>query len=196
MPRPQKFDQDMILDAALKEGSRHGFETVSVSRIASRLGAPSGSLYHRYRSRDALVVELWLRTVERFQTAYVSTLAGKQPAKERVRGSIQFVFDWCKEHRAEAEMLMRYRRKDLLKGNMPSSISRRAAVLNEPAKHALNQLAHDLNPSSPDIERVRFVCITLPMAAVRESLVAGERPSESVIQLVDEAASALLSTEL
>lgn len=194
MARPSKFNEETILDAALDEGRRAGFERLSASSVAKRLGAPSGSLYHRYPSRDALMAALWLRAVERFQAGYLEIIKGEGPPLVRARAAARFVFDWCCKHPAEAQLLLRYRREDLLTGKFPRSVSQRAATLNHLPLRGLRRLAHELCPMSPDFERVRFVCVSIPMAAVRDSLVAGKQPCDSMAQLLDEAVVALLAT--
>lgn len=192
MARPVRFTEDAILDAALEEGSSQGFERVSASRVARRLGAPSGSIYHRYRSRDALMAALWLRTVQRFQAGYLAILGRDEPALERGRAAAQHVVTWCRKHPSAAQLLLRYRCEDLLSGEMPPAVKKRAATLNEPAARALRSLAAELSPGAPDIERARFACVTIPLAAVRDALVAGRRPPDGIDSLLDEAVVALL----
>jgi len=192
MSRPRKFDEEAILNAALEVGGEAGFERLSVSRVAGRVGAPSGSVYHRYASRDALMAALWLRTVERFQAGYLEALDGEAPALERARAAALHVVRWSREYRHAATLLLRYRCEDLLDGAMPEAFAKRAATLNEAAVRRVVALAGELWPGSPDVERVRFACVSVPMAAVRESLVAKKSPPKSVERLVDETVVALL----
>ncbi|NOX28486.1 MAG: helix-turn-helix transcriptional regulator, partial [Actinobacteria bacterium] len=55
MGRRPKYSSDQILDAAASLLAADGPTALSVARIAARLGAPSGSIYHRFGSRDVLV---------------------------------------------------------------------------------------------------------------------------------------------
>ena len=61
------FDHADFLDAALALVAKHGPAAVTVAAITARLRAPTGSFYHRFASRDALLGELWLNTVKDFQ---------------------------------------------------------------------------------------------------------------------------------
>src|SRR5215204_5291529 len=67
MARPQLHPTDTMLDAArdllLEDGSR----SATIEAIASSSGAPTGSIYHRFGSRDALIARLWMRAVYRSQ---------------------------------------------------------------------------------------------------------------------------------
>ena len=193
MGRPVKFEEGAILDAALEEGRRVGFERLSASGVAKRIGAPSGSLYYRYRTRDALVGALWLRTVERFQEGYLEVLNGPGTPSARARAAARYALGWVRRHPSEAGLLLRYKRKDLLKEGNPKWLSRRAAVLNRPVTAAFAALARELDPGSPDVDRVRFACITIPTAAARDALTDGQALPDAVDGFVDEAVAALLA---
>lgn len=75
MGRPARWDSDDILDAASTAVWRHG-PAATVGQIATALGAPTGSLYHRYPGRDDLLVALWLRSLARFHERYLAALDG------------------------------------------------------------------------------------------------------------------------
>src|SRR6185312_6438634 len=74
MPRPLLHDPDEVLDAARDLIVEGGPRAAGIRAIAERSGAPSGSLYHRFGSRDELVARAWLRAVRRFQAGYVAAL--------------------------------------------------------------------------------------------------------------------------
>lgn len=193
MGRPVKFEEDAFLDAALEEGRRVGFERLSARGVAKRMGAPSGSLYHRYRSRDALVGALWLRTVEHFQEGYLEVLNGPGAPSTRARAAARYALDWVRGHSSEAQLLLRYRRESLLKDGTPRWLSRRAADLNRPVTHAFEALARELSPDAPDVDRVRFACSAIPMAAARDALNAEHSLPDAVDGFVDEVVAALLA---
>src|SRR5207237_563587 len=73
MARPKFADRD-FLDAALAIAAERGPLAATVGAIAERLGAPVGSFYHRFPSRDVLLGELWLRTVLDFQQGITAAL--------------------------------------------------------------------------------------------------------------------------
>lgn len=67
MAPPRKHDTDRILDAARTIALRDGPRATSVAAIAAESGAPAGTLYHRFGSRDRVLQEAWLRALGRFQ---------------------------------------------------------------------------------------------------------------------------------
>jgi AcrR family transcriptional regulator len=63
MGRRALYSADQILDAARDLAAQSGPAAVTIAALGSALGgAPSGSLYHRFASRNELLGRLWLRT--------------------------------------------------------------------------------------------------------------------------------------
>ncbi len=112
MPRPARFTHDDILDAALAGVVRQG-PRVSVADIADELQGPVGSIYHRFLSRDALMVRLWLRSVERFQ-AGLAPLATLPDAHEALLAMARHIPQFCRTHPDEATCLTLFRQDRLL----------------------------------------------------------------------------------
>src|SRR5258707_15261175 len=79
MPRAPQFDQAQILDAAERLIARHGPSGATIGAIARAVRAPTGSIYHRFDSRDVLLAEVWLRAAAAFQDAFFARLAGPVP---------------------------------------------------------------------------------------------------------------------
>ena len=71
MPRPALHDTEAVLDATRELILDVGPRGTGIRDISRRSGAPSGSLYHRFSSRDNLVALAWLRAARRFQTGYL-----------------------------------------------------------------------------------------------------------------------------
>ncbi|MCG7527704.1 TetR/AcrR family transcriptional regulator, partial [Streptomyces sp. OfavH-34-F] len=74
MARPPRFSTEQLLDAAVPLAAASGPAGVTMSAVAQATGAPSGSVYHRFPGRDALLAEVWLRTVERFQDGWFAAV--------------------------------------------------------------------------------------------------------------------------
>ncbi len=75
MAPPRKHDTDTILDAARTLVLRSGPRAAGVAAIARESGAPVGTLYHRFGSRDAILAAAWLRALERFQARALAAAA-------------------------------------------------------------------------------------------------------------------------
>jgi len=112
MARPAKFSLDDLLDAAgrvlLEEG-----RDITMAQIARAAGAPTGSVYHRFASREELLVRLWLRSVKRFQVGFIR--AGQRgEARSAVIEMALCVPRFCRKHPADAKATTLFRQKDLL----------------------------------------------------------------------------------
>ena len=55
MGRPARFAADELLDVALDLAAAGGPEAVTMAGVAEAAGAPSGSVYHRFAGRPALL---------------------------------------------------------------------------------------------------------------------------------------------
>lgn len=183
VPRPARYSREQILETALELLGSGGPQAVSVSAIARAMGAPSGSIYHRYPSKDHLLADLWLDTVEAFQDHYLGALS---------QGLVEAacsVLEWSRRHLPRARLLLLYRRDDLLSEGWPTGLQERAAALKRRFEAALDEQARTLG-IEPD--RVLFAGVDIPMAAVRRFLRAGELPPPGRGRMVREAVEALL----
>jgi AcrR family transcriptional regulator len=112
LPRPAKFDEDQILDAALRLVADGGPNAATIAAIADALGALVGSIYHLFRSRDLLLAKLWIRTVKRFQAGFLRALEADD-LDAAALGAALHNLEWTREHPDEARVLLLYRREDL-----------------------------------------------------------------------------------
>lgn len=185
MARSAKYSRSDILQAAAQLLEQNGPRAVSMSGVARHLGAPSGSIYHRFASRELLLAHLWLESVESFQRQWGQCVRGPDPLE-----SIDFGLNWVAQHPAQARLLLLYRREDLIEGPWPEEVSRAAEALGQQLQELLQGVADNLGQ---DLERLTFALIDIPYAAMRRALRQGRAPSESLRLLTREAAEALLS---
>lgn len=137
MPRPARFTDDDILDAALACVSRGG-PRASIADIAAQLDGPVGSIYHRFESRDVLMVRLWMRSVGRFQ-AGLFALADIPDAHEALRAMALHIPQYCRVHPDEATSLTLYR-QDRLLAACPHEVGEAVSTMND----AVTALAADM----------------------------------------------------
>lgn len=183
MGRPPKFDRDTLLDAAVVLVARGGPTAVTAAALAEATGAPSGSIYHRFTSIEALLAELWVRTVERFQTGFVAALE-----HDAIEAAVHTP-RWSREHLAEARVLLLHRRSELA-----STFPARLDALRDEGTAAMRVFVRRNFGRSSEraMETARFALIDVPYGAVRRHLVAGHAPPPLVDELVAQTARALL----
>ncbi|MFI5689722.1 TetR/AcrR family transcriptional regulator [Streptomyces sp. NPDC051636] len=184
MGRPSKFTEDQFLDAALRLVSAEGPDAATVAAVAEALGAPVGSVYHRFDSRDLLLAKLWLRTVRRFQSGFLQALASDDLDEAALRAALH-VNTWARGHLDEARVLLLYRREDLA-ARWPAELGDEVATVNAAVFDALRDYAsRRYGSADPEhVQRVTFAVVDVPYAAGRRHLLAGEAPPTLVDDLV------------
>ena len=83
-----------MLDAARDLLLEDGSGSATIEAIASSSGAPTGSIYHRFGSRDELIARLWMRAVYRSQASFVAALERHDP-KEAALAAALSIIDFC-----------------------------------------------------------------------------------------------------
>ncbi len=162
MPTPTRFSHEQLLEAALALVDDAGPAGLTVAAVARKVGAPSGSVYHRFPSREVLVGELWLAVVEDFQASFIPELAAAGPPTVA-----RAVVDWIVAHPDRARLLLLHRREDLMASSWPESLRDRA----EAASSALDAgLATVAAASGVSVETLLFVVAELPLAVCRPFL--------------------------
>lgn len=186
MARPRIHHDDTILDAAARLVLDHGPRGASIAALAEAARAPSGSLYHRFGSRDGLLVALWLRSVRRFQAGVVAA-ADRDDPLEAGLAMATWVVDFVRVHPDDARLLILLRREDLLDGAPPADLE----AVNRPGIEALRSLARRLGQRP---EWVAHAVVDLPYGAVRRHLARGEGPPPKSLRRGIAAAARILLT--
>jgi AcrR family transcriptional regulator len=192
MGRPAKFDSEQMLDAAAGLVARGGPSRATVAAIAEQLEAPSGSIYHRFESRDLLLARLWIRTVRRAQEGFVATLDGPDLA-DAARQAALHIPRWARSHLDEATVLLLYRREDLA-AQWPAELGAEVSGLNDDVTAAVRRFTKRRygRITGGHLQTVAFALVDVPYAASRRYLLAGKPPPRAVDDLVLRACEATL----
>jgi AcrR family transcriptional regulator len=194
MGRPARFEKEQIVDATKRLIAEGGPRAATVSAIANRIGAPTGSIYHRYGSRELLLADLWLTVVEGFQEGLLSALRGPDPVEAGVRGAL-YGPAWVRAHFPEARLLLLYRREDLITGPWPAGMKKRARKVKRDLLDGMRDLTRRrYGRATPmNIRRVRFAVFDTPYGALKRYVEAGERPPPDIDALIKETCLSILA---
>lgn len=192
MGRPAKFTSSDILDAAARQVAQGGPRLATVNTIAEDLGAPTGSIYHRFASRELLLARLWIRTVRRAQSGFLEALA-IQDLDQAARTAATHIPRWSREHLDEARVLLLYRRGDLA-ARWPDELGEELAKLNVEVEQALRAFTRRRYGSltASNLQRVTFALVDVPYAAARRYLLAGKPPPAGADELVTQVCACIL----
>jgi AcrR family transcriptional regulator len=190
MARQTLFPKRMFLDAAASLVVSGGPAAATTLAILRSTGAPAGSLYHRFASRDALLAELWLSLAEGYQRQFLGLLE----AGDALEAAL-YTPRWVRRHGREARILLLHRREDFVEKQWPDDFIQRAAHLGDELKQGLRAFTRRCfgDCSAARLRRVQFALIDVPLASVRRHLAAGEPIPAVADDLVRECCQALLA---
>jgi AcrR family transcriptional regulator len=190
MGRPARFNEAAILAGAKRVSAEVGPQNLTIAAVAERSGAPVGSIYHRYKSRDEILASLWLDVVGEFQERFLAALDGSDPMRSGL-AAVRYVCDWVREHPVEARLLLLHRREDFAADCWPLSYRRRARELERRAAESLRAYALRLigRDGAPELREVRFALVDLPTAALRRDIEAEASISHASQRLLLETCS-------
>jgi AcrR family transcriptional regulator len=176
-----KFSQIDFLTAAQAIASAQGPAAVTIASITARLGAPTGSFYHRFASRNVVLGELWLRTVLDFQEGMGAALE----AGDGLRAALHTPA-WVRAHLDNARLLLMYDRRDFVQGEWPEELRERVAEMTERMDAGSRQRARVIfgEDGREEVRLAQFLVAEVPVAAVRQHLVRREPPPPLVDRLI------------
>ena len=178
MGRQRVHQPHAILDATRTLVLDEGAGAATVAAIASASGAPIGSIYHAFGSRDTLLARLWIRAVERSQKRFLEALGDADGALEGAVAAALSIYDFARDEPGDARLLASLRHEDLIQLPLPPDVAAELKALNRPIEEAMRALAARLfgRASRDRVERVALAVFDLPYGALRRHLVAGKQP--------------------
>ena len=176
-----QFDRAGFVTAARALIVERGPQAVTVDSVAERIGAPKGSFYYRFASRDALLGELWLETVLAYQRGFVTAIE----MGDGLRAALHTPA-WARRHLDDARLLMLYSRQDFVQGEWPVPLKRGVVDQAERFEGCLRAFARNAfeGVGPADMRRATFVLAEVPVAAVKPHLMRRERPPKLVDELI------------
>jgi AcrR family transcriptional regulator len=167
---------------------------LTIDAVARTAGAPTGSIYHRFESREDLLAETWLDTMVAFQTGFVAAL--RETSEPPGLAAALFPVQWARSNPEAARLLVLYRRQDFVRGELPERLREAAAQLATELGDALAGFALSAfgDRGLAAKQRSAFLVLDLPHAAMRRYLAAGISPPQEVDELVVEAMTAMATT--
>lgn len=180
MPK-RLFEDADFLAAARDLAATGGPASVTVSSVTGRLGAPVGSFYHRFASRDVLLANVWLDTALAFQTGFVAAIKAGDGLAAALHTPI-----WVRSHLKAARAFLLYHRDDFAHGNWPQDLKDRVARQGRRVDAAYKRFARDAfaGVGANELQLARFVLAEVPKAAVGSYLRKGVAPPTIVDEMI------------
>lgn len=169
MGKPVRFTTEQILDAAAAAVHEH-WRAATVAHVTTLLGAPSGSIYHRFASRDALFASTWVRAVRRYHAQFDEIATITDPIEAIVETGM-LIPRFCRDHPQDARVLTVFRYRDL-ETDPPTGLEEDVRDLNAPVSRLLSHLAKRRygRLSKRGLEIVSLAARDTPLGMVRSRI--------------------------
>lgn len=171
MGRKSLIDDRQVYAALGRTLAERGQATLADVQAAT--GVSTGSLYHRYGSREGMMAEAWLTTVSLFQERFLAALlrgsaaSGVEAALETPR--------FCRADPDLSLVLVCCRPSEFLSGDIPSEVKSRVRTANTQASRAIEAFAKRIDRP---LLACRLALIAFPLGAVRLFLPQRQIPME------------------
>jgi AcrR family transcriptional regulator len=175
------FEHEDFLVAARELATEGGPAAVTVNSVTKRLGAPKGSFYYRFASRDLLLGEVWLAAALAYQKGFVAAI----DAGDGLAAALHMPA-WVRRNPGEARLLLLYSRHDFVQGDWPAALRAGVAGQAKRFEACLERFAQETfgNTGLEELRIAQYVLADVPMAAVRPHLRRREEPPSLVDDLI------------
>jgi AcrR family transcriptional regulator len=195
MPRPAKHDEIGILRAAASLVAARGPSAATITAIGHAMGAPSGSIYHRFRSRDELLGRLWLTKAQSFQDRWSQALENPDARLAGLEAALSLP-RVVRDDLEGARIMLLHRREDFLERGWPAEMQKEAQRLGQQVQDVLAMTTRRLFGRNTASARqvTTFAVLDLPLSAVRRFVAAGEPPPPVIDDLIAKAYAAVIDS--
>lgn len=152
---------------------------LTMDGLMKATGLSTGSIYHRFSSREGLLAETWVNAVKRFQAGFLDALrsARSHAGEEAALATPRF----CRAEPEAAVVLACCRRSEFLGPETPQSLRDQIRELNDEASAELRRFSKRIDRP---LLACRLALVAYPLAAVRLFLPQSPVPKSIDAQLL------------
>jgi AcrR family transcriptional regulator len=122
-----KNKKDLIIEVATKLFAEQGFEKTTVSNISEVANVSKGLLYHHFKSKDEVLIEIFSLTTQRMVEMNKSTSV--EPAREQLVEVINVVFSQLKNDKLFFQLNLNIMFQPSTKKLLSEQIKKRSAIM-------------------------------------------------------------------
>jgi AcrR family transcriptional regulator len=171
MVRTARFSAEHFIDAAIALVAEGGPGAATMQAVARRVGAPTGSIYHRFESRSAILAAAWNSSYAALAGVLVPLLQAGRP-----REAALALIPWAGEDRRRARFLLLHEPVALFEDAPPPAPLRQEMERLEGemdrAFRACIARSGDGAAGEEELARARFLIFDAPIAILRPHLLA------------------------
>ncbi|MFC0182207.1 DNA-binding transcriptional regulator, AcrR family [Pseudarcicella hirudinis] len=121
--------QQEILKAALKLFVAYGFHGTATGKIAQEAGVATGTLFHYYKTKDDLIVALYVDIKTRLTACWQIGTAGNESIKDQFRQFYIAGMDWSLENNLEFKFTKQFLNSPYLLLLAPEEIQKQSRLI-------------------------------------------------------------------
>jgi AcrR family transcriptional regulator len=171
MVRTARFSAEHFIDAAIALVAEGGPSAATMQAVARRVGAPTGSIYHRFESRSAILAAAWNLSYGSLARVLMPLLHAGRP-----REAALALLPWAGEDRHRARFLLLHEPVSLFEDTPPPEPLRlemeRLEGRMDQAFRACIARTGDSSIREEDLARAKFLIFDAPIAILRPHLTA------------------------
>lgn len=186
MARKSSISDQKVFTAVGLELAASG--KITLDGIKTQTGLSTGSLYHRYQSRESLMAQAWLYALKAFHTEYLAGFDedGAFPGAAVICRMLNF----CRQQPALATILVYGSRHQFIQKGVDTDVIEQIDASNARVKERLMAFARE---HRIPILACKLALVNFPLAAVKDNLPNHPIPASLEDHLLA-AAQALLTT--
>lgn len=185
MVRTARFTAEIFVEAAIALVAEDGPSAATMAALARRVGAPTGSIYHRFDSRSAVLAAAWGRVHGAFSARVIPPLAAG-----RALDAALAIAGWARADRQGGRFLLLNEGEALFDEAVPAlvldDLRRRQEALDTAFRACVTILAGGEDVSAEVASRARFLIFDGPIAAIRPHLLSGDTVPADVDRMIAE----------
>lgn len=167
MVRKAEFDESTFILSAVSLISAGGPNAATMAAIAQHANAPTGSIYHRFKSRTVLLAAAWHTALQEMSEAVLPDLYKGDSLQ-----AVSSLCRWTEQNPEKARVIMLYDENDLIEDDLPADMVHNLGIINRNLGAGLTALLKETNKalSAANLALVNFAIFDGPIAAMKPLL--------------------------
>jgi AcrR family transcriptional regulator len=202
MARPRTHDLDDLLDVAEQLATSAGPGGLTLRRVADAAGAPTGTIYHAFSSKEALLARAWIRAAHRLQDrlerAVDAVAEASGTAGEAVVAASCSPVAFATDHPASARLFFMQRRDQLFSDGLAASVTAELEEIQQRFDALLTGLAQALwgRRDRTAVATIATCVVDLPGGLIQRQLLSGAVLDAQTSSRIAAACRAILALDL
>jgi len=171
--------QKELLNAALRLFAANGFHGTPTSKIAKEAGVANGTLFHYFKTKEDLIVSLYIDIKMRMAAYVEANAAEHKTTKEKFRNQYVEVLKWSLQNVAEFQFLQQFTASPYTSLLSPEEVKKQLKKTCGEIEEAINEKA--IQKRNPELILALFTSHTFGLNQYLQKTVLTGKEQEDTI---------------